>query len=85
MKGSDLSRQTRLLVRSLRVIIVALSGLMDDVNTRHLLHQFRQTLDHGLIDGMRALASAEDQQRGRSARRGLVRRSRRMLGAPAHR
>src|SRR5262252_8315603 len=52
----------RSLVRCLRVIIVALAGLMDDVYPGSLLQQIRQALNHRLIDGMRSLASSKDKQ-----------------------
>src|SRR5436309_5507690 len=68
----NLGRRARPLVRSLRLIIVALAGLMDDVNAGRLLQQFRNALDHGLIDGMRTLAAAKNQQ-GRLGFRRLCR------------
>ena len=37
---------------------------MNDVNTRRLLHEFRQALGHRPIDRVRALTSAEHEQSG---------------------
>src|SRR5207237_9786750 len=68
----NLGRRARPLVRSLRLIVVALAGLMDDVNAGRLLQQFRKALDHGLIDGMRTLAATKNQQ-GRLGFRRLCR------------
>src|SRR5437867_12013884 len=64
----NLGRRARPLVRSLRLIIVALAGLMDDVNAGRLLQQLGQALDHGSIDGMCALAATENQQSGLRSR-----------------
>src|SRR5437660_8584464 len=65
----NLGRRARPLVRSLRLIIVALAGLMDDVNAGRLLQQLGQALDHGSIDGMCALAATKNQKgRWRSGR-----------------
>ena len=64
----NLGRRARPLVRSLRLIIIALAGLMDDVDRGRLLQQLGQALDHGSIDGMCALAATENQQSGLRSR-----------------
>src|SRR5437764_6858341 len=64
----NLGRRARPLIRSLRLIIVALAGLMDDVDRGRLLQQLGQALDHGSIDGMCALAATETQQSGLRSR-----------------
>src|SRR5579862_3840452 len=54
-------------VSILRVIIVTLTGLMDDVNIRRLSSQFGQAANHGMVDRVRSLAAAENQYCRRSA------------------
>jgi hypothetical protein len=55
-------RNARLRVRGLNVIIVTLSGLMDDANTGNTLQQLWDCARNSFIDGARALASTKDEQ-----------------------
>src|SRR5690242_18940134 len=65
----NLGRCASRLVGSLRVIIITLPGLMDDMYPWHLLKQIGQAVNHGLIDGVRSLTATENQQsRSRSRR-----------------
>ena len=77
----DFRRLAQTSIRRQRVIIVTLAGLVNDVNSRRLALQNRQAANHRIVDGVRALASAEHQQ-GRSSA-ALGRRSRKMPAAPA--
>ncbi len=83
-EGRHLRRDHGIQVNRLRLFVILFAGLMNHVDVRHRFHQLRQGIQHGLVDGMRALAAAEDQQRGpshRSARRGTSKNSRR-TGTP---
>src|SRR3989442_1013867 len=75
----NFGRGAGLLVGSQHVTIAALSRLMDDVDVRHLLHQLGQTLNHGLVDGVRTLAPAEHQQGSPVAQRWFVRNFKKCL------
>src|SRR5581483_6238947 len=55
-------RSARRKVSRLRLIIIALARLMDDVNAGNRRAKTRQRSDYGLINGMRSLAAAEYQQ-----------------------
>ena len=74
-----------LLVRRLDVIIVTLSGLMDDANTGTRFISSGNDAHHCLIDRMRALASAKDQQSRRGMDRKASAESERMPAAPERR
>ena len=62
----NLCRLAQRLICGQRVIIVTLSGLMDDVNSGRLALQHGQAANHGFIDGVRTLASAENENRRRA-------------------
>src|ERR1039458_3061678 len=58
-------RHAQALVGGENHFVVALARLMNDVNRGNLRAQAGQRLDHGLIDGMRALAASEDRSEER--------------------
>jgi len=74
----DFRVQAGSLVSGLGVTIVAFAGLVDDVKAGNLFAQRGQGVDDRPVDGVRSLAAAEDQQRGRlvggAARRDLEER-----------
>ena len=63
IKGDNLGRNHGSQVRRLRLCVILFAGLMNDVNVWHGFQQLWQGFQHRLVDGMRALAAAEDQKR----------------------
>src|SRR6266496_2370113 len=56
----DFAGNSRTLVGVVNMIVVALAGLVDDVDARNSLFQSAEGFDHGLIDGTGALTASEN-------------------------
>ena len=83
MNGKTSAGSPRAQVSRLGVIIVALAGLVDDVKPGNCSVSAGERVHHGFVDGVRALAAAEDQQCWRtSAGRGGISKNARRTGTP---